>query len=205
MISWQTQNRKLSRSATPKLWFTPYAWAKLQYLRDVGPSEVGGFGICDSNNPLLVQDVELVKQICTMTTLDFDDESLADMFTRHLEVGRSPDHFARVWIHTHPTDSAKPSVVDDETFERLFSASDWGAMFILAQNDESYGRLQFNVGPRTSIRLKPCVDYSSGFDASDPSRWLAEYDTSVRVEDPFQRQAVTVDAADWHATEWVAS
>lgn len=205
MISWQSKKRKSSCNTTAKLFFTAYAWAKLRYLRDVGPSEVGGFGICDPRNPLLVHDIELVEQTCTVTTLDFDDESVDAMFNRHLDAGRSPDQFARVWIHTHPTESAEPSVVDEETFERLITASDWGAMFTLARNDVSYGRLQFNVGPRTSIRLEPCVDYSAGFAASDPRMWLDEYDASVRIEDPFQRSPVTLDATEWHASEWVAS
>jgi len=41
-------NRRFRRPARPKvptLRFSPYAWAKLLYLRDRGDSEVGGFGI----------------------------------------------------------------------------------------------------------------------------------------------------------------
>ena len=30
---------------SPTLWFSPTAWAKLLYLRDLGDTEVGGFGI----------------------------------------------------------------------------------------------------------------------------------------------------------------
>ena len=31
---------------SPTLRFSPYAWAKLLFLRDLGETEVGGFGIC---------------------------------------------------------------------------------------------------------------------------------------------------------------
>ena len=41
----------------PALRFTPYAWAKLLYLRDRGDSEVGGFGITSRDDLLLVKDV----------------------------------------------------------------------------------------------------------------------------------------------------
>ena len=65
-----------------KLKFTPTAWAKLLFLRDVGDTEVGGFGICPSStdNPILVEDIELVEQQCTWATVSFDDNSVADLF-----------------------------------------------------------------------------------------------------------------------------
>ena len=34
-----------STPSEPVLRFTPYAWAKLLWLRDAGPTEIGGFGI----------------------------------------------------------------------------------------------------------------------------------------------------------------
>ena len=50
---------------TPTLWFSPTAWAKLLYLRDRGPTEVGAFGICPADNLLRIEDVQLVRQFCT--------------------------------------------------------------------------------------------------------------------------------------------
>ena len=37
--------RKRNRTLPPPLRFSPTAWAKLVYLRDAGPTEIGGFGI----------------------------------------------------------------------------------------------------------------------------------------------------------------
>ena len=45
----------------PALRFSPYAWAKLLYLRDRGDTEVGGFGISCPEDLLLVEDVRLVR------------------------------------------------------------------------------------------------------------------------------------------------
>lgn len=39
---------------------TPYAWAKLLYLRDAGPTEIAAFGIAPTEDPLLIEDVETV-------------------------------------------------------------------------------------------------------------------------------------------------
>ena len=58
MIAWRKKKRRRKNSRRPrqKLRFTPYAWAKLRFLRDVGETEVGGFGISRADDPLLVED-----------------------------------------------------------------------------------------------------------------------------------------------------
>ena len=60
--------------------FSPYAWAKLLYLRDLGPTEVGAFGISTVDDLLLVGDLALVRQQCTEVTVKFDDSAVADYF-----------------------------------------------------------------------------------------------------------------------------
>ncbi len=52
------------RMKEPQLRFTPWAWAKLLYLRDSGPTEVGGFGVTETSDRSLITDVCLVKQLC---------------------------------------------------------------------------------------------------------------------------------------------
>ena len=49
----------------PRLRFGPTAWAKLLFLRDRGPTEVGGFGIAPPVDLLYVEDIRLVQQTCT--------------------------------------------------------------------------------------------------------------------------------------------
>ena len=62
----------------PTLRFSPTAWAKLLYLRDLGETEVGGFGISAADDLLCIEDIELVQQVCTGVSVAFDDQAVAD-------------------------------------------------------------------------------------------------------------------------------
>ena len=129
--------------ARPALRFTPYAWARLLFLRDAGPTEVGGFGISSHQDCFLIEDVRLVRQRCTRVSVEFVDEAVADFFDEQVDLGRRPDEFARVWVHTHPGDCPNPSGTDEETSARAFGRADWAVMFILARGGRTFARLQF--------------------------------------------------------------
>lgn len=176
------------RRSNRVLRFTPYAWAKLFFLRDIGPTEVGGFGISRSDDLLLIEDIELVEQDCTAVSVEFDDDSVADFFDRQVDAGRRPEQFARVWVHTHPGDSPAPSIVDEETFERCFGGADWAIMFILAESGNHYARACFNVGPGTDRPLRCRQGFDVEFPAADHKAWFAEYRDNVHVQDPFSSQ-----------------
>ena len=124
--------KKNRRSYRPKLRFSPTAWAKLLYWRDAGETEIGGFGIAQSDDPLLVTDIQLVEQVCTLATVKFADQAVADYFDQQVDRGLKPTQFARIWVHTHPGKCPEPSFTDEETFERVFGQTDWSVMFILA-------------------------------------------------------------------------
>ena len=81
----------------------------------------------------------------------------------------------RIWVHTHPGESATPSSIDEDTFARVFERSNWALMFILAQEGACYARLQFNVGPAGCVELPVEIDYSLPFAGSDVDAWEAEY------------------------------
>jgi hypothetical protein len=165
----------------PALRFSPTAWAKLLYLRDLGETEVGGFGISAADDPLYVEDIELVRQICTGVSVAFDDQAVADFFDRQVDLGRRPEQFARTWVHTHPGNSPEPSMVDEDTFARVFGRTDWALMFILARRGQSYCRLRFNVGPGGDLDLPVRVDYARPFAASNHAAWQDEYLAAVEV------------------------
>ena len=162
--------------------FSPTAWAKLLFLRDYGETEVGGFGIAAGNDLLFVEDVQMVQQDCSWAHVAFDDESVADFFDVQVDVGRQPQQFARIWVHTHPGDCPQPSHTDEQTFERVFGSSDWAAMFILARQGQTYARLRFNVGPGGAIQIPVEVDYSRPFPGSDLDAWEQEYLANVGVQ-----------------------
>ncbi|MEQ8835429.1 MAG: Mov34/MPN/PAD-1 family protein, partial [Lacipirellulaceae bacterium] len=114
--------------------------------RDAGETEIGGFGISSAEDLLLVEDLVLVEQQADWASVEFKDTAVADFYDSQVDRGRTPEQFARIWIHTHPGDSPRPSGTDEETFARVFGSCNWAVMFILAQKGASYARLQFGVG-----------------------------------------------------------
>ena len=177
--------RQVERPAASALRFSPTAWAKLVCLRDLGPTEVGGFAISAADNLLAVDDVQMVRQTCTPVTVRFDDQSVADYFDRQIDAGLQPERFSRIWVHTHPGDSPHPSKTDEETFCRVFGEFEWAVMFILARGGQTYARLRFNLGPGGDITIPVSVDYDRRFAASDFDGWIQEYAANLIDEDPF--------------------
>ena len=165
----------------PVLRFTPYAWAKLLYLRDRGETEIGGFGFSSADDPFLVETIALVQQDCSPVTVRFDDASVADYFENQVLAGRTPAEFARIWIHTHPGLSAEPTGTDEATFERVFGRTDWAAMVILARGGARYARLRFGVGPGGQVRVPVRVDFAEPFPESEQDVWELEYAECVRA------------------------
>ncbi|MBP7052841.1 MAG: hypothetical protein KBE65_17680 [Phycisphaerae bacterium] len=171
--------------AAPTLRFSPTAWAKLLYLRDKSENEVGGFGISAADDLLYVQDFVTVSQEVSPVSVKFDDEAVSRFFDEQVDLGRKPEQFARVWLHSHPGDSPEPSSVDEETFKRVFGSCQWAIMAIVARDSSTYARLSFNIGPGGQIPIPTEVDYSREFGATDRPAWDAEYAAHVRAVDWF--------------------
>ncbi len=79
-----------SRPVQPGLRFSPTAWAKLLYLRDRGTSEVGGFGVARPDDLLYVVDIQTVHQVCSVVSVQFDDDAVARFLMRQVDAGRQP-------------------------------------------------------------------------------------------------------------------
>lgn len=201
MIAWRKRRRPQPRRNRQSLRFTPYAWAKLVFLRDVGDTEVGGFGISHDDDPLLVEDFVLVNQACTSVSVDFVDASVADHFDAMVDRRLRPDQFARIWIHTHPGSCSRPSGTDEATFDRCFSTCDWAVMFILAQQGAAYSRLRFNIGPKSTKRLGNHVEYGAEFPGTDHDRWFDEYAEAVQILDPFTNRCASITDV-WDDLAW---
>ena len=176
----QTPN---SPSLRPTLRFTPCAWAKWIFLRNRGPTEIGGFGISAPDDLLLVEDLVLVSQVTTAVSVVFDDEAVADFFEEQIDLGRRPEQFGRIWLHTHPGSCPLPSQTDEETFARAFGRCDWAVMGILACSGATYARLRGRCVLPLETELAVSVDYGREFPASDHAAWQAEYDRSVTADD----------------------
>ncbi len=157
------------------------------YLRDLTDNEVGGFGITEADNLLFVTDIVLVKQKVTAVSVSFDDNSVADFFDEQVELGRQPQQFARIWLHTHPGNSPEPSCTDEETFSRVFGSCDWSVMAIVAQGGKTYARLRFSAGPGGGIMIPVSVNYNCDFKAADINDWKAQYQSNVVEDNSFIR------------------
>ncbi len=189
----RSRRKRQQRKKRPTLRFSPYAWAKLIYLRDRGSTEVGGFGITDALDPRFVTDMVLIRQTCTDVTVAFEDTAVAEFFDDQIDAGRHPENFGRIWIHTHPVHSAQPSQVDVETFARVFGCCDWAVMLILARNGATYGELK-RSGKSVAEKLSVGIDFKPEFAASKREDWEQEYLQCVQEESlPLQ----------WDLAEWL--
>ncbi len=168
--------------AAQTLRFTPSAWAKLEFFRDKGESEIGGFGITSPEDRLLVLEFQTVKQKASGISVAFDDEAVADFFDSQADLGRKPDSYGRIWCHTHPGNSASPSSVDEATFSRVFGGCEWALMFILARGGSRYARLRFNVGPGGELQIPVSVDFRAPFQGSQQEAWEEEYKANIHAE-----------------------
>jgi len=146
---------------------------------------VGGFGISLPGDLLFITEFVTVKQNVTSVSIEFDDAAVSDFFDRQVDLGRKPEQFGRIWIHSHPFDSAEPSLTDEETFKRVFGRCQWAVMLVVAQENHVHSRLRFNVGPGGEVLVPVRVDYNADFGPSDKEAWELEYRSNINVENIF--------------------
>jgi hypothetical protein len=137
----------------------------------------------------------------------FEDEAVADFFDRMVDAGRKPEEFGRIWVHTHPGNSAEPSGTDELTFARVFGRADWAVMLIVARGGQIYARLRYNVGPGADILLPFEIDYGRPFPGCDLKSWLVEYEQSVRTPPADSQQKLELNKSpelesDWWQDAW---
>lgn len=171
----------LRRRSDPMLRFSPTAWAKLVFFRDYGETEISGFGISDPQDLLYIQDFQTIRQETTIASISLNDEAIGDFFDAQVDVGKKPEEFFRLWVHSHPGDSPQPSGTDENTFQRVFGKTDWAVMCIVAQDGKTYARLEFNTGPGGRVLIPVSVDYSRPFGPSDHQAWQAEYEANIKT------------------------
>ena len=160
----------------PILYFTPDTWAKLIYLRDIGETEIGGFGITSTKNRFLITDFALVKQKSSAVTCYFDDNGVGQHFDKYDDKGLQPWQYGRIWIHTHPGSSPSPSTTDEQTFKRWFEDTDYSIMFILARGGDCYCRLKSkNNSLILEQQIEVLIDYDVEFGATNRKEWKKEY------------------------------
>lgn len=138
----------------------------------------------------------------------FDDEAVADYFDAQVAAGRRPAQFARIWVHTHPGNSADPSGTDELTFARVFGSTDWAVMFILARGGQTFARLRCNVGPGADVAIAVEVDFQRPFESSNHQRWQEQYANCVEVNSSARhltvpkREARPAAVESFHFDDW---
>jgi len=161
--------------------FSAYAWAKLQYVLNLGNTEVGMFGLTDSEDPLTVLDLVMPPQEVTESSVEFSGDGVADYYEDCIELGLQPNQYARIWIHTHPMGVYKPSALDEKTFKEVFGKCDWAIMYILTKDQRDYCALQYNKIPSHRVELTGNrVDFSIPFCESRQEEWAEEYKKNVK-------------------------
>jgi hypothetical protein len=138
--------------------------------------------LAPADDLLFVEEIRLIRQQCTAVSVGFDDPAVADFFEEEVDNGRTPEQFARIWIHTHPGNCALPSPVDEETFARVFGRCDWAVMCILAKEGQIYCRLRFRHGPGATFEIPVRVDFECDFPKTDRQGWDREYAATVTPE-----------------------
>ena len=112
---------------------------------------MGGFGITEPDDLLFVKDFVIVKQEVTSISVKFNDEAVGEFFDAQVDLGRSQSSSREFGYIRTLADSPEPSGTDEDTFARVFGACQWAAMVIVAQDDSTYARLSFNVGPGSQV------------------------------------------------------
>lgn len=163
--------------------FSPYVWAKMLFLRDIGDTEVSFLGVTP-NELSLVEELVLIPQKCTGATTNMQEQGLADFQLDMLERGLEPRHFMRVWCHTHPGNSVTPSYTDENTFKEVFGPCDWAIMFILGTEGATSCRFSYRYGPggfggggQQEISCE--VDWKADFKERNEAAWKEEYEKNV--------------------------
>lgn len=143
-----------------ELVFTPAVYARLRHFANATENEVAAWGICeDPDNPLLVTDLHLPLQTNNPCYVEMDDDAINRYLVDQTILGRSPEQFMRVWIHTHPGASPTPSSHDRDTFERLTKELPWLVMFIMSEAASMTATYRGPLTSQPNLRLTPTVDY----------------------------------------------
>jgi len=180
-------------NANSALRFTPYAWEKMQFMLGAVGTEIGGFGLANADDYLLIEDIIIPKQTASMASVSFDKQHLAALA---MELADPDGEFKfnlnqclRIWLHTHPGMGTSPSPQDIKTFtepDHLGSTS-WGIMVILSDVEEPHCQYRVKDPSGNNCFFDLPVDMTVGVDfpaVDDDTRegWKQEIIENVEQE-----------------------
>lgn len=164
-----------------KLVFSPRAFSKIMYFRHAGPTEVSGQGISLTNNSLYIDDFRLVKQECTSSTTDYDDEGWTNFLQEMWEKrGLRPFQVNNVYVHTHPGFSTRPSPVDEDNWKNRIKDRTFFVMVIVSDTLESvYARMMIKEPVQVIMEIPVAIDWSGAVPNETEEELKAHYDEMV--------------------------
>lgn len=125
----------------PLITISDLAYAKiLQMLK--ANTEIGAFGLSRQDNPLHIVDLGFPHQTVSGSSVEFDDDKIAQYVDEMYVQGWEPCESCRIWIHTHPQGVNSPSSTDEATFAKIFGNYDWAVMLIFPKKSQPYARIQ---------------------------------------------------------------
>lgn len=160
----------------PVLQINSGAWWKLSWLGRTSKTEVSGIGIMGLWPQMRMTDFRLVGQIATDGTTKFTHDGWFDHQEKYGDAKIDVNVYSRVWVHTHPGQSATPSSVDRETWETQFGVFPWAIMLIVARG----GQWHCEIRVKEPNIVSECdVQIYDGKYVADTELWIAEREALV--------------------------
>jgi len=162
---------------------SPMAWAKILWFKDKADGlEISGFGVTAVDDPLYMEEFHTIKQECTGSSVDIDDEDIGRYFDEQVNRGKQPKDFARIWIHTHPDGVTQPSGVDTNTQESGLGGASWTIMMVVV-GEGAIARIRVipfgNYATEGEIPVR--IDWTERpFGGSDFEGWGREFDKNIK-------------------------
>ena len=113
--------------------FAPSAWAKTRFLGELEDVEFGGFLITAVDDPLYIEDLRLIRQLSSASTIQFDEAVVEEFFAQMAAMGRPEESYARILFRSHASDEAESTAADEELFAKMFGRHDWSILLIHAK------------------------------------------------------------------------
>lgn len=127
--------------ARPTIYLSIKAYQKMRAWTEMAKGEVSWLGMVDQmeGNEFLIEDIHLLKQICTDAGTSLDDLAVGEFLTGVTKKGVDPSR-VKAWIHSHGRLKVFWSQTDEKTIEGMRSAG-YLVSVVTNKDGEMLGRI----------------------------------------------------------------
>ena len=145
-----------------KIKFENLAYKKLLFYVNNCDIEISGYGKSRvEGNEIIIEDIGLIKQECTGTNTDIDDEATMLFFQEKMRGGEDVKKW-NVWWHSHVDFGVFWSTTDEKTAAEMSSGGDYLISIVANKKGDYLGRIDIfpkNKSPfKTQIKLHEKID-----------------------------------------------